>query len=127
MRDIEHVFITDERKAHSRKGYRLVNVGDVDIADALKACLHYFFKSSRTARYAIYVFVIEHLIFSRVGIRRILYNRECDVGLQCEQLARRIVKGDDPIAYKEILIGNLEIVLLKFAHLKRKISKATVK
>ena len=77
-------------------------------------------------RHAVDVLVVADLLLFPGAVLPVLDDGQGDVGLEGQELPPHIGEGDDTVADQKVLVTDVEVILLKFAHFKGQIPVAAV-
>ena len=127
MRNVQHEGVGNLSQGLSRKADDLKNIIEVKITYALQACLHYFLVAVGAFGNSVNILVVKYFFLAVWNILAVFYYGKGNVGLESHELSVCIVKCNYPVADKEILVADIEVVFLKLAHLERGISVAAIK
>ena len=119
--DLHREVLRNQRQAPGGQGDHLKDVVQVDVADTLQARLHDLLELVGVAGDAVDVLVIAHLLLAAGAVLAVFDDGQRYVRLQGQEPAVGVVEGDDPVADQKILVLDIILVGLEFAHLVGKI------
>ena len=108
----------DGSQAGHRQGDDLVDVVEVQVPDALQAGLHDFLEGLAALVGAVDVLVVVDLPGAGLLGPGVLQDGEGDVGLEGHEGPPSVGEGDHSVADQEVLVADIEVVCLEFAHLE---------